>query len=92
MREPLISEAEWRDFLKVRGDFEEPEFLVGAGPTGKEINLPVEGFVWWLGHETGVPVPAQFTGEGVHVPDGGEEGAALAQVIAAYFCAEIHDG
>ena len=92
MREPLIKEGEWREFLKAKGDFEEPESLVGVGPAGKEISLPVEGFVWWLGHESGVPVPAQFTDEGVHVPDGGEGGAALAQVIAAYFGAEIQEG
>ena len=92
LRDPPIETNEWLAFASACKELQVPNEVFGQAPDGKALKLSADGFSWWIGRHSGMPVPVVLSNGAVHVGAGDASARDFAERLAAQFGAYVQEG
>ena len=92
MRDPPIEPSEWEMFAASRLDLQVPDEVFGRTAEGSTRQLLTQGFRWWMGHASGMPVPVVLSSGAVHIGNGHPSAFAFAEELATSLGGYVQEG
>lgn len=92
MRDRPIEPSEWEAFLSTRADFQVPGEVFGKTLDGSTRQLSAQGFRWWMGHKSGMPIPVVLSSGAIHIGDGDPSAFTFAEELAVFFDGYVQEG